>query len=145
MATIFTITADSTPVLDSWGWADFWSVYDWMRWHSLNVVKYGRTKANEKFLTYWNAQSVDANPWNWGKYNPDFRAYLKKYDLLPSVTNVVADVVTGTSEVVSGATEAVKDITEGAGSTIKTASKLLPIIFVVVLVIALVALNKKLA
>lgn len=141
----FTITADTEPVLDGWGWAEYWSVYDWIKYHQLNVTKYGKAKANEKFLTYWNAQSTDANPWNWGKYNPDFRAYLKKYDLLPSVTNVIADVVSGAGEVVSGGVEAVKDITEGAGSTIKTASMLLPIIFVVVLVIALISLNKKLA
>lgn len=141
----FTITADSEPVLDGWGWAEYWSVYDWIKWHSLNVIKYGRAKANDKFLTWWNAQSIDANPWTWGKYNPDFRAYLKKYDLLPSVTNFIADVVTGAGDVVSGATEAVKDITEGAGTTIKTASMLLPIIFVVILVIALMSLNKRLA
>jgi hypothetical protein len=145
MATIFTINADSTPILDEWGWADYWGVYDWIRWHALNVVKYGKQKANEKFIQWWNSQSIDANPWNWGKYNPDFRAYLEKYDLLPVVTNVVADVVSGTTGAVSGASEAIKDITAGAGATIKTASFLLPAIFIIILIIALISLQKKLA
>lgn len=35
------ITADSTPVLDGWGWDDYWDSEDWIQWYKLLLKKYG--------------------------------------------------------------------------------------------------------
>jgi hypothetical protein len=140
---INTITADSTPVLDTWGWGDFWNAQDWQVWHSKNVVKYGKAKANEKFVNFWNSQSIDANPYNWAKYDTTFRAYLKQWDLLSAVTNVVADVLVGATDVISGGVEAVGDISEGVGATAKTFKMLLPIVLIIAAYILLTTFKKR--
>ena len=34
------ITADSTPVLDGWGWDDYWDSEDWIQWYKLLLKRY---------------------------------------------------------------------------------------------------------
>jgi hypothetical protein len=41
-----TITADSKPDYDDWGWDDYWDIEDWMKWHKELCKRY--SAYNEK-------------------------------------------------------------------------------------------------
>lgn len=77
MATNWNITADSTPVLDGWGWADYWPIGTWVQWHGLMKAKYGQAEANRRFLEVWHTQDSDANPFNERSINAQFRQYAR--------------------------------------------------------------------
>jgi hypothetical protein len=145
MATIWNITADSVPVLDEWGWSDYWGVQEWILWHKLLKAKKGKVYADTLFKIYWNKQDIDANPYNWAKYDTDFRNYMEQEGLLSSVTNVVADVVSAGGSVVSSGAGAVTNIGEGIETTAKVTKYILPVLFIAVLVVVLLSLRKKIA
>jgi len=46
----FVITADSVPILDSWGWSDYWQCSDWIKWFNLKKKNTGQKK-QRKILT----------------------------------------------------------------------------------------------
>lgn len=152
MATIFNITADSTPVLDTWGWGDYWGVQEWIEWHRKNKTKYGKAMADARFKIWWNKQDIDANPWTWAKYDSDFRSYLSSEGLLSSVTNVIADVVSAGGSVVSSGAgavenvgEAVGNIGEGIEATAKVTKYILPVLLLAVVVVVFLSFRKRIA
>lgn len=49
--------ADSHPDLDELGWDDYWEFPQWQTWFNSNVSKYGKQKAQEKFVRSWAAAS----------------------------------------------------------------------------------------
>lgn len=107
----FTITADSTPDFDNWGWDDYWTCSDWMRWHQLNVTSYGRTVANDKFVQQWAAQDGFMAPYNWCKYDSDFAGYFQAQGidvgwlfshLVVTAQNVGDNVLSSTEDLSSG-------------------------------------------
>jgi hypothetical protein len=149
MATIFNITADSVPVLDTWGWGDYWGVQEWITWHKANKQKYGKAMADARFKMWWLKQDSDANPYNWAKYDSDFRAYMSAEGLLPFVSNIFADVVSAGTEIISttagGASDVVTSATEGVKSTFAVAKYIAPVLLIIVVLIAVKTLNKKAA
>jgi hypothetical protein len=149
MATIWNITADSVPVLDEWGWSDYWGVQEWIQWYKAVKAKHGKVYADTLFKIYWNKQDLDANPYNWAKYDSDFRAFLASEGLLSSVSNVVADVVSAGTEVISTtagtASDVVSDVSSGVASTAKLSKYLLPAIFVAILVVVFLSFRKRVA
>ena len=78
----FVITADSSPIYDTWGWSPYWDCNDWITWHKSMVVKYGRPEANKRFL----AASGDDNIGLFGHekfcaYDPVFVKYFQDQGL----------------------------------------------------------------
>lgn len=124
---VFDITADSEPILDGWGWAEYWSCSDWAEWHKLNVKKYGKQKANQKFTQWWSAQDGTAGPYNWCKYNAEFSKYFAENGI--DVGNVVSHIVTGADSVVTSTTGAATNLASGVENTAKTVKWLLPLAF----------------
>ena len=49
--------ADSQPDLDELFWDDYWEFPQWQTWFNANVSKYGKSKAQEKFVRSWAAAS----------------------------------------------------------------------------------------
>ncbi len=47
--------ADAHPDLDELGWDDYWEFPQWQTWFNANVSKYGKSKAQEKFVRSWSA------------------------------------------------------------------------------------------
>ena len=103
-----TITAESTPVYDGWGFDDHWQCYDWIQWHKAMKRKYGLQKANDRFAEAWNKQSVWDKPYNWCKYDNEFSAYLKEQGM--DAGHVVSKVITGAEDLVDNTSDAAKSI-----------------------------------
>lgn len=100
--------ADAEPVLDGWGWADYWDVYDWMKWHTAMVQKYGVQQANQVFISYWNEQGFGAGPIDERSFNETFRDYARAngfLDDLYSGASVIATPLGWVTDIFSGATQ----------------------------------------
>ncbi len=81
---------------------------DWIAYHKNLVNLYGREKANELWLHYWNKQSPWSNNRNWCKYNNEFNGYLKSQGI--DVGNIFSDVVNAGGDVADAATSAVSTL-----------------------------------
>lgn len=113
-----TITADTIPDYDEWGWDDYWGCGEWMLWHKANVQEYGRETANTKFIQAWGAQDSFMSPYNWCKYDKDFANYFSQQgidvgwllsNLIVGVENVGDDVI----ETVENTTDTVAYVSSG--------------------------------
>lgn len=103
----FIITAESKPILDGWGWADYWTKEDWQKWHSLMVKKYGEAIAKQNFLSWWEKQDSFANPYNWAKYDKNFVNYLSKYGI--DISSIVSAPIIATQNTVNSVSAAVSN------------------------------------
>jgi hypothetical protein len=127
---IFSITADSTPALDTWGWADYWSCQEWMQWHRLNVQAYGRDVANSKFISAWSAQDAFASPYNWCKYDSGFTNYFKQQGI--DLGNIFSQVINAAGNVV----DAASNVTQTASNATDVLKWALPLAVIAALIIA---------
>jgi hypothetical protein len=126
------ITADSTPVIDSYFLPGItgpgvWNCEDWIRWHQLNREKYGKAQADEKFILSFGGQPRWTDAFNFCKYNSTFQEYFTAQGI---------DV----SSILSRSADAITDTVDNAGSLLKNTSALLsyavPAAVVLVLYIA---------
>jgi hypothetical protein len=108
---------DATPDLDDWGWDTYWTASDWLTWHAAMKSRYGLTYANKTFLSWWNKQTLGANPLDARSFNPTFRQYAKDngffaglYDNAPLAEPLGAatDLVTKASDGLDSAATALK-------------------------------------
>lgn len=128
----FTITADSVPDLDEWGWDDYWKINDWITWHKAMKKKYGKDYANTKFLQWWGKQTTGANPLDARSFNSDFRKYAKDNGFLNALyadAPIIQPIGAGT-DIISGASDVVSNV----GETVVSASKVVKILVPVLLV-----------
>ncbi|MCX6265874.1 MAG: hypothetical protein NTW16_00750 [Bacteroidetes bacterium] len=143
MATKWKITADSEPVLDGWGWAEFWPVETWQQWHGMLKAKFGKEEANRRFLEYWHKQDSDANPFNQRSFNANFRKYAREngfFDGLFTGIGAIAkplgwitDILHTADKVEAGATGAIQDTAAGIGTTGKVLKYAIPAAIVLIL------------
>lgn len=109
------ITADSIPVLDTWGWNDYWSCRHWIKWHGAMVAKYGLKYANDKFMEYWDQQTFGSATADCRTFNSDFIAYTKKagiyralFDGIGLITypmGIAAELIKDAGEIVENAAD----------------------------------------
>lgn len=134
----FVIEADSFPVLDDWGWDTYWDARDWMKWHRLNVEKYGLDEANRKFISAYHSASFGAASYNWRTFDREFKDYAKAngfYDalftglagLIAKPGAILTGVVDAAGEVVTGVENVVKE----TGKTVTKVSKYTPVLLAV--------------
>lgn len=160
----FTITADSRPVYDKFGWDEYWSGNDWIEWHKQLLTKYQLDRANQIWADAWLAGVstagggngtvagsgvvFDAVPIGDRTTNPNFRAYLKENDFLYNAVYVgigglIAKPLGAGIDVITGASGAVSSIS----NVVNYVSKALPVLLVgtgiVVLYVAYRNLPKK--
>lgn len=109
----FTITADSVPDFDNWGWDDYWDCADWKRWHEVKKAAHGLEAANAAFIQYWGAQDAFMAPYNWCKYRSDFAQYFADQGI--DVGWLFSHLVVTTSEV----GDDVLDTTQSLGTGLK--------------------------
>lgn len=128
----FEITADSTPILDGWGWDDYWKTPEWRRWHELMVIRYGRKYANSQFLYWWDKQDSTANPKMWGKYDQNFLNYMNKYGI---------DISDPASSVVMGMGSIVKNTSKGATFITKYLGWIIGGVILVIVIIVIIYLR----
>lgn len=67
----------ASPVLDGWGWGEYWSASEWLTWHAAMKSTIGLAAANARFLAAWNEQGIGANPLNARTFSPSFREYAR--------------------------------------------------------------------
>lgn len=142
MAQNFLISADSTPVLDGWGYDDYWGVPQWTIWVKANVKKYGKVTAKEKFAVEWNKQDAFASPYNWAKYDKAFHDFLMK-TIDTDISSILSSPAVALEEVVSDVSETASSTTGGLASTGKTVKYAMPIFLVIVLVIIIFTIYRK--
>jgi hypothetical protein len=78
---------------------------EWMQYHKGLVPMYGREKANELWLYYWEKLSPWSNNKNWCKYNSEFNSYFKSQGI--DVGNLLSDVFNTGGDVLDAATGAI--------------------------------------
>lgn len=134
----FVITADSTPVLDGWGWDDYWNCNDWITWHKAMKAAYGPEYANSNFLQHYHQGGFGASNYDCRTFNSAFKTYAKEngfYDGLFSGIGIIMQPVSGIISVGSNLGETVINTT----SILKW---LVPIALIALAVILLVAIQK---
>lgn len=130
------ITADSVPVLDGWGWGDYWSADNWMEWHKRLVEKYGLQKANEKFITAYHKAGIGAASYDWRTFNRAFINYAKANGFYQALFEGVGGLIGQVASATYGAVSGAADLAAGAGELAKTVSKFLPAILIGAAVLA---------
>lgn len=140
MSKNFTITADSQPVYDKWGWweGEYWYCIEWMEWFYAMEKKYGKKEARLRWAEGWNNQEELSSPIDCRSSNTIFMEFLKKEDLWDiaheGVGGLIVKTGTGAKETVEGVAEGAAGLIEGAADTAKALKYILPIAFVLVLV-----------
>jgi len=153
MATTWKVTADSVPVLDGWGWADYWPVETWVEWHRCMKAKFGKDQANKTFLKYWNEQDSSANPFNQRNFNTSFRQYARENgffdDLFTGAGFIskplgwITDLFTTVDHVEGKGTGAIQDTAAGIGTTGKILKYALPAAAIIILIMGAFYLYNK--
>lgn len=109
-----TITADSQPLLDGWGWGDYWGCADWIQWHQLVKAKYGKDEANARFIDWWGRQDSFAGPYNECKYNATFANYFKAQGI--EVGWLLSNIIVGAQGAGNDVVDVVTNVTTGASN-----------------------------
>lgn len=144
----FNITADSTPLYDSWGWADYWSCSDWINWHKALRSKHGLDKANKIWVDAWldglsgaaggrgiapgSNWAIDSVPLDCRTFNTEFREYIKSHKALYDA------VYSGIGGTIAKPLGAGSDVIEGVSSGIGSLSKVIKYAIPVLAIIATV-------
>jgi hypothetical protein len=138
-SSFFEINADSTPILDGWGWGDYWGVNDWIDWHKANVKKYGLNVANEKLIKEYHKATMFAASYDWRTFNPTFIKYAKEngfYNALYSgLGGLIAKPLGSAVNVVNKAAEVVTTGTDKAAGILKFSINNILLIAVLILVL----------
>jgi hypothetical protein len=136
----FEINADSIPILDGWGWSDYWSVNDWIDWHKANVKKYGLNVANEKLIREYHKATMFAASYDWRTFNPTFIKYAKEngfYNALYSgLGGLLAKPLGSAVNVVNKAAEVVNTGSDKAASILNFSINNILLIVVLILVVS---------
>jgi hypothetical protein len=78
---------------------------EWIAYHKQLVPQFGKIKANEIFLFWWNKQSEWGSNKNWCKYNNEFNNYFSSVGI--DVGNIFSDVVNAGTNIVDGASSGI--------------------------------------
>lgn len=125
----YTITADSTPVYDGWGWDDYWEAPDWMTWHAAMKKKYGLNEANRRFIKAYHEASQFAANYGWRTFNTEFINYAKLngfYDgLFEGLLGLVGKTTSGATNVANKALDVTNAAVDNAASAASTTTKIM--------------------
>lgn len=109
------------PVLDGWGWGDYWGPEHWIMWHKKLTERWGRERANEVFIEWYHKAGIGAASYDWRSFDPTFIAYAKDngfYDaLFVGIGGLLAKVVSTATQATGDTLNATQDIVQG-GTTV---------------------------
>lgn len=132
----FIITAESKPVLDGWGWGDYWSAIDWIKWHTAMKEKFGLPKANEIFITEYHKAGWGAASYDWKTFNQTFIEYAKQNGFYKGLFEGVGGLLSRATAAIADVTTSAGEVVAGAGDLAKGAAKSFPLLIPAVLVLA---------
>lgn len=148
----FNITYSSKPVYDSWGFGDYWSCVDWVKWFNAMKDHYGKKLATEKWIDAWldglsissggRAKVAGTSWWNDAvnldcrSFNPTFIKFLNEN---PDINDVVRQGIGGTITapigtavgLTSNITSGISNIGQGIETTTKVLKYVIPVILIV--------------
>lgn len=132
----------AVPVLDGWGWDNYWDISDWIAWHSAMNSALGNDEANRRFLVEWNKQGFGASPLSARTFDTEFKNYAERMGFADGlyrnayganlILEPVADITSGIGEVSKGVSF--------AGSALKYA---LPVVIVAAVAFVVYSYAKK--
>lgn len=149
----FTITADSQPILDGWGYDTYWGPNDWIDWHKKMVSKFGLDEANKRFITAYAEPGFAAASYDWRTFDSTFKEYAKKngfYNALyTGLGGLIGKAASLGVTVVGTTTDTVSSVIENTGSTISSLSKMakwvIPVVVIIIIVGAIIYLKRRAA
>lgn len=161
MAKQWNITADSIPVLDGWGFDEYWLLSDWVKWHKQLVDKYssqnktvkdklGRSynfnpSADVRFITEWKKQTTGAAPINSisNVLSPEYEYIRKNITLYVGTGAVLYDMsVTNPSTIIKLAADTAQGVADVAVGVYKTVKMIITIAILGVAVVGGVFIYK---
>jgi hypothetical protein len=125
----FEITAESTPVYDTWGWdrGGYWYCNEWMDWFYALKSKYNHSRAKEEWLKAWNKQEFLAAPLQCYWRREGFLSFLKKEGLYDSVVSGLGKLGVGVEDLLGGVGSVASGVSEGVTKTSKTLKYVIPV------------------
>ena len=119
--------AESQPPLSEFD--SQWGCAEWQAWHTANVIKYGATVANQKFITQFNQLSSVNSAYNFCKYNCDWAQYFGNYGI--DVSDVTSKAACAAVTVVDAAGNVVTNTAQGVSSASGLIKYLLPLAVII--------------
>jgi len=104
-----TITWQSVPDYDGWGFDSYWKCPEWMQWYYALKAHYGTATAKNIWLKAWGKMDSFEHAANFCRYNADFVAFLKR-EKIPGLTNFISDTIVNAGKVATNTTTAANTI-----------------------------------
>lgn len=112
-------TWNTAPDYDEWGFDSYWDCADWMQYHKLLKIKFGKEKAKYVWDYAYAQGSFGARHFDCRTFNNAFREYVRKEDLntyaSAGIFTPVLDLTGSGLEVIGG----IADFVGSAGKNIK--------------------------
>jgi hypothetical protein len=96
-------------------WQDWWNAATWTRWHSKVMEKYGKARANEVFLIWWNKAPLLSPTIDYRTFDKPFIEYAKKNGFYDALFTGIGGVLGKTAGALNKTTEAAGDVVGAAG------------------------------
>lgn len=134
-------------ILKFWNWFDsVWGCNDWMTWHKSMVKSFGKTKADNRFMQYWDDLATGSSAIDCRTFNSSFRTYMRSVGLLDALYSglgVIAQPIGGVIELGTGIGSGIGSLGGGikaAGNVLKV---VIPLLVIVAVVFIIIYANKK--
>ena len=125
---------DSVPSYDGLGWADYWSISDWMTWHSAMKSAFGLEVANSRFIYAWGQDSIwNSVPLSARSFDSSFRDYAKANGFFDALFGNGLGVLAKPLGVVSDVGDGVSSLGDGVKSAAGAVGFVLPAVALVAL------------
>jgi hypothetical protein len=110
------ITAQSTPVLDGWGWDEYWKCAEWQAWHVELRKLMSAKDAALVFKQAWELQDTSSYPYTWCKYNQGFRNYMRSQGINVDspLSLIIMPVFDAAGNLLQGSSDIITNVTGGA-------------------------------
>lgn len=119
------INSESTPVIDGWGYGDYWGAQDWIFWHGKLKQKYGLAEANRIFISHYLSAGFGAASYDWRTFNQAFRSYAKENNFYNALWNGLDALIKPLGdgiEIITEGSEAIENAAESAGEAVVNVS-----------------------
>lgn len=122
-----------------WNWFNtVWSCNDWITYHKSLKSKYGKTKADETFLSFWNDLATGSSAIDCRTFNSSFRDYMRKERLLDALYDglgFIAKPIGAAGDIITGAGNVATSAVKTAENLAKLLATLIPIVVIVAVIL----------
>lgn len=139
---------DSKPLLGNVFtalWTDYWDAPTWINWHKLLKSKFGKQRANEVFLVWWDKIPLGGPQLDYRSFNEPFRKYAKEngfYDaLFPGFLGKQVKLLTSVGDLAGNVVDTGTSVVTSASDTIGWLSRNLKTLLTVLIITILISLS----